>query len=237
MTYMKIKDKLKAEFIDGQTKTDWIFLATGLIIQIAAIIFSYLHPDGMTPVQLFWTSVSGLTGIVSVVLCAQGKISFYIFGFIQLFTYVFAVALPAKLWGEVGENVFYFVTMVVGMVIWAKNYKLGTKGGAKVNPKILTVRGWIWSIVILIISTIGLALGLTYTSDPLPWFDSITTTAPFIAQIFLMFGYREQWAFWIIEDILSLGMFIILGNWIMVAQYLFWTINTIYGWIMWSRKE
>ena len=50
-----------------------------------------------------------------------------------------------------------------------------------------------------------------------------------------MLGYREQWAFWIIEDILSLVMFIILSNWIMVAQYLFWTINCIYGLIKWSK--
>lgn len=234
---MKLKKILKAEFLNGQTTFDWWFLAIGVLIQIAAIIYTCFHPDGMSTGQVFWTSVSGLTGIVSVVLCAQGKISFYAFGFVQLFSYVFAVAIPECLWGEVGENAFYFVTMIIGIVIWWKQYRSHTDGSTSVKSKKLNLLGWIISAVILAASTVVLAMVLQNTSDPLPWFDSITTTAPFIAQIFLMLGYREQWAFWIIEDILSLGMFIVLGNWIMVAQYLFWTINCIYGWVKWSKSE
>lgn len=232
----KIKNILKTEFVNGQTKFDWWFLIVGILIQMAAIVYTVFNPDGMTQSQVFWTSVSGITGIVSVVLCAQGKISFYVFGYVQLFTYVFAVAIPERLWGELWENVFYFVTMLAGMFIWLKNYS-NSENGAKVKSKILTKTGWIVSIVALGISTIVLAIILQNTSDPLPWFDSITTTAPFIAQIFLMLGYRDQWAFWIIEDVLSLAMFIVLGNWIMVAQYLFWTINCIYGWLKWSKKS
>lgn len=232
----KIKKWLRSEFISGQTKTDWLFLALGIAIQIVAIVITCLAPGDMTSAQIFWTSVSGLTGIVSVVLCAQGKISFYLFGFIQLFSYVFAVAIPEHLWGEVGENGFYFVTMIIGMFMWMKHYKTNEQGGAAVKSLKFTPSRWVIWLVVLVVSTVGLALALQYTNDPLPWFDSITTTAPFIAQILLMIGYREQWAFWLIEDVLSLGMFIVLGNWIMVAQYLFWTINTIYGWIKWSRN-
>lgn len=230
-----MKKWLRSEFMNGHTKFDWAFLALGILVQIAAIVYATLHPNGMTPPQVFWTSVSGITGIVSVVLCAQGKISFYLFGFIQLFTYVFAVAIPEKLWGEVGENIFYFITMIIGMIIWLKNYHT-VDGDAKVSAKKLGKIGWFFSLLLLAISTVVLALILAGTSDPLPWFDSITTTAPFIAQIFLMFGYRDQWAFWIIEDILSLVMFIVLGNWIMTVQYLFWTVNCVYGWYKWSKE-
>lgn len=238
MNKTKIKEAFYREFIAGQVKTDWIFLIVGLLIQTVAIIYTCLNPGEMTSSVIFWTSVSGLTGIISVVLCAQGKISFYIFGFIQLFSYVFAVAIPEKLWGEVGENVFYFVTMLVGMIIWWKHYKINEDGSSAVKSKKLDPGGWTVTLVTLLISTVALALFLTqFTSDPLPWFDSITTTAPFIAQIFLMLGYRDQWFFWAIEDILSLGMFIILGNWIMVAQYLFWTANTFYGWIKWTKEN
>ncbi len=231
----RIKNWLKAEFINGQTKFDWWFLAIGILVQIAAIVYTCLNPDGMSNSVIFWTSVSGLTGIIAVVLCAQGKLSFYVFGFIQLFTYVFAVAIPERLWGEVGENVFYFITMIIGVVIWIKHYRTKEDGSTSVKSKLLSKNGWFISLVILFASTVVLALVLAKTSDPLPWFDSITTTAPFIAQIFLMLGYKEQWAFWIVEDILSLIMFAILGNWIMIIQYAFWTVNCIYGWIKWER--
>ena len=226
---------MKNEFINGQTNCDWGFLIIGIIVQIAAIIYTIFNPDGMSNTQIFWTAISGITGILSVVLCAQGKISFYVFGYIQLFTYVFAVAIPERLWGELWENVFYFVTMIIGMIIWFKRYHCN-ESGSRVASKKLSKWGWVASIALLVVSTVIVSLVLQNTSDPLPWFDSITTTAPFIAQIFLMFGYRDQWAFWVIEDILSLGMFIVLGNWIMVAQYLFWTINCVYGWYKWSKQ-
>ena len=58
-----------------------------------------------------------------------------------------------------------------------------------------------------------------------------------MAQILLTFGYREQWVGWLIEDVTSVVMFIILGNWVMVAQYIFWTINCIYGWVKWSKSS
>lgn len=225
-------EKLREEFINGKTWFDWCFLALGLILQIIAIIYGYVssNPDSVACI------ISGLTGIVSVVLCAEGKISFYLFGYIQLLTYVFAIAIPYHLWGEVGENIFYFVTMIIGTIIWFKNYGKDNEDSSKVESKLLNKKGWIISLVTLVISTIVLGVVLQNTSDPTPWFDSITTTAPLIAQILLMFGYREQWGFWIIEDIMSLVMFIILGNWIMVAQYLFWTVNCVYGWVKWTNN-
>lgn len=235
-----IKRILKEEFINGKTWFQWCFLALGLLLQIIAIAYGFIsgNPDSVACI------ISGLTGIISVVLCAEGKISFYIFGYIQLLTYVFAVAIPYHLWGEVAENVFYFVTMIIGTVIWFKNYKKDNNNSTRIESKLLTKKGWVVSVISLVISTVVFAYILMNVNtwftfipeDPTPWFDSITTTAPVIAQILLMFGYREQWAFWIIEDIMSLIMFIVLGNWVMVAQYLFWTINCIYGWYKWSKK-
>lgn len=236
-----MKELLKKEFINGHKPFDYCFLALGIILQVIAIVYGFVtgNPDSII------TIISGLTGIISVVLCAEGKISFYLFGYVQLLTYVFGVAIPYALWGEVIENVFYFVTMIIGTVIWIKNYKVDGSNEARVTPKRLGAKGWIISIIALIVSFVAFGLVLTkihivlpfLEADPTPWFDSITTVAPFIGQIYLMLGYREQWAFWIIEDVLSLIMFIILGNWIMVAQYLFWTINCIYGWVKWSKED
>ena len=75
---------LYSEFVAGKTAFDWIFLVAGIVLQIVAITIGFVSG---TPES--WLSIiSGLTGIISVVLCAQGKISFYFFGYIQLFTYV-----------------------------------------------------------------------------------------------------------------------------------------------------
>lgn len=243
MTITKIKNALKAEFISGRTLFDWIFLACGVVLQIAAITIGFVSGNPES-----WMSIiSGLTGIVAVVLCAQGKISFYVFGYIQLLTYVFGIAIPFALWGEVIENIFYFVTMVYGTYVWFKNYRTKSNGSAEIKSKKLTKKGWIISLVVFTLGTVATGIFLTHAhtllpaifteADPTPWLDAVTTIAPFIAQIFMMLGYRDQWAFWIVEDIISIIMFIILGSWVMVAQYLFWTVNCVYGWYMWTRAN
>ena len=75
---MNFIDKMKAEFINGRTKFDWCFLGLGLLIQTIAIIYGYMTgtPDGLISI------ICSIAGVISVVLCAQGKISFYLFAYI-----------------------------------------------------------------------------------------------------------------------------------------------------------
>ncbi len=228
----KVLNWCKAEFITGHSLFDWCFLAFGFLLQVFAIVYGYITgtPDSVVSI------ISALTGIISVVLCAQGKISFYLFGYIQLLTYTIGIAIPNHLYGEIYENIFYFVTMVYGTYIWFKHYKTCDNGEVKLNTKKLGKIGFSVMTIFMVIGTIILTFIFKKTDDPVPFFDAITTVPAFIAQIFCMLGYRDQWFGWIIEDIASTIMFIILGNWVMVAQYVFWTVNCLYGWYNWSKE-
>ena len=42
---------------------------------------------------------------------------------------------------------------------------------------------------------------------------------------------------WIIIDILCIKLWWVAGNWSMVAMYIAWTINCIYGWVNWSKES
>jgi nicotinamide mononucleotide transporter len=63
----------------------------------------------------------------------------------------------------------------------------------------------------------------------------MTVALAVIAQLLMVWRYREQWIIWIVIDVSSLVMFIILGQWSMVAMYIALTINAIYGWYNWSK--
>jgi len=47
--------------------------------------------------------------------------------------------------------------------------------------------------------------------------------------------YKEQWIWWLIIDVLCIKLWFVAGNWSMVAMYVAWTINCIYGWYNWSK--
>ena len=230
---MNFTEKLRAEFINGRTKFDWGFLGRGLLLQPIAIIDGYLTgtPDGIISI------ICSITGVISVVFCAQGKISFYLFAYIQMFTYTFGIAIPNHLWGEAWENLFYFITQTWGIYAWYKIYRIKQDNqSAEVKAKKLNTVGWIVTMGSLAIGTTILTIVLHKTSDPHPFLDAISTIPAFIAQILMVAGYREQWLHWLIIDVASVIMFIMVGNWMMVAMFAFWTINCIYGWYKWTKS-
>lgn len=230
---MDYTEKLKAEFINGRSLFDWSFLLLGLLLQTAAIIYGYTTgtPDDLVSI------ICSIAGVISVVLCAEGKISFYIFGYIQMFTYTFGVAIPNHLWGEAWENLFYFVTQTYGIYAWFKIYRVKEDNqSAEVKAKKLNTIGWVVTTTGLVIGVAVLTIVLNKTNDPAPFLDAISTIPAFIGQILMVLGYREQWLHWLIIDVASVIMFITIGNWMMVTMFLFWTLNCIYGWYKWTKS-
>ena len=197
-----------------------IFAILGVILQVFAFFYT-----GASLLSL----ISGVTGIFAVVLCAERRMSFWVFGWIQLITYLI-LAFQQNLWGEVGENIFYAITMIGGMFIWNKYRNENKVKSRKLSNNILTLL------------VIGMALGiitlysyLLTTNDSQPFIDSITTVPAIIAQILMIMAYREQWYFWLIIDVVSIYMWIIAGDWCMVSQFIFWTINCLYGIFKWNK--
>lgn len=232
-----VKTILKNEFISGKTWFDWLFLLVGVILQIIAIIAGFLsgNPDSVGLI------VSGLAGVVSVVLCSQGKISFYLFGFIQLFTYVFCFSIPNNLHGETVENGMYFITMLYGLYIWAKRYgkNIDTES-SEIHARKLGAAGNIVTGGIFVTGTIGYYFFLKNVPmfgvlDSDPFVDAVTSVPAYIAQILMVLGFREQWIYWLILDVGSVILAIRAGSLVMTAQFVFWTLNCIYGYINWTK--
>lgn len=218
----KINNILYSEFIEGRNINEHLFMLIGIFLQLIAW---YITKDSLISL------ISGVTGIISVILCSQRKISFYFFGFIQLGTYMY-LAWQQRFYGELIENVFYIITMLIGIVVWLKNYNTEKQ---IVKSKRLSDRLFyiICSIMVFICVLFGYYMKY-FTDNTQPFMDSFSTVPAFIAQTLLMLRYREQWIFWIIIDVVSIFMWMFADNWIMVIQFIFWTMNCIYGYRKWK---
>ena len=218
----KINNILYSEFIEGRNINEHLFMFIGIFLQL---IVWYITKNSLVSL------ISGVTGIISVILCSQRKISFYFFGFIQLGTYMY-LAWQQRFYGELIENVFYIITMLIGIVVWLKNYNTEEQ---IVESKRLSDRLFyiICSIMVFICVLFGYYMKY-FTDNTQPFMDSFSTVPAFIAQTLLMLRYREQWIFWIIIDVVSIFMWMFADNWIMVIQFIFWTMNCIYGYRKWK---
>ena len=95
---------------------------------------------------------------------------------------------------------------------------------------------WIAVVVITVATTILLGrFGDVVLGSTLSYLDACTVALSVIAQLLMVWRYREQWAMWIAIDIASIVMFALLGQWSMVAMYIAWTANAVYGWYNWTK--
>jgi nicotinamide mononucleotide transporter len=217
---------LKNEFWNGYTMFEKIFLVAMVALQ--AIVYCFV-PD--SPIGI----ICGIAGCICVVLTAKGKISSYIFNFIQMITYMI-ICWDLALYLEFGEQVFYFIVCIYGVFAWKKNMKTNEDGTEQVKAKKFKLWQW-FAVAAITILTTGLLgyFGAEVLGSTMPYLDAMTVALAVIAQLLMVWRYREQWACWILIDVISLIMFIALGNWSMVAMYIAWTANAFYGWYNWTK--
>ena len=222
---VKIKQWFLNEFWIGYSLFEKLFMASMLLMQIIVFIIT----------KDTWINiVCGVSGVISTVLCAKGKISFYYIGFIQTGTYL-VLAWMNTFYGEVLENLFYLVTMVWGIFIWKKNLQKNDDGTNDVKAKKFTPLMWILSIVGTIASTIGVGFVLDKIGSAQAYTDAATNVMAIFAQLLMVKCYKEQWIWWLIIDLFCIKLWFVAGNWSMVAMYIAWTANCIYGWYNWSK--
>jgi nicotinamide mononucleotide transporter len=180
-----------------------------------------------------WSLISGLLGICSVVLSAQGNILTFVFGFGQVATYTY-LCVREQFYAEIALNIFYFVTMIYGVYVWKK--RLQTDSSLQIQTRQL--RGKSLPLLLLSVTAFSVLVGWflqVYTDDPQPYLDAFTTVPALVAQILMILAYREQWYIWMMVDVLALVMWLRAGNYCMAAQYFFWCANCVYGYVQWTR--
>ena len=220
-----IKNWFAKHFWTGYSWAERLFLISMLALQI--IVFC-IAPE--SPLSI----IAGIAGVISVVLCAKGKTVFYFIGFVQTISYLF-LAWEARFYGEVLENIFYFVTMIWGIFVWKKNSVQNDDGTEDVASKKFTAKQWIMSVIATIIATFAMGYWLDSIGSAQAYTDAATNILAIFAQILMVRRYREQWLWWLIIDLLCIKLWWVAGNWTMVAMYVAWTINCIYGWVNWSK--
>ena len=205
-------------------RTTWFFLILGLLVQVLTFV---LMPDN--PISL----VSGMLGICSVVLGAQGNILTFVFGFAQVATYTYLCCVE-RFYAEIAINIYYFITMIYGVYCWRNRL---SNNSLQVQTRRLSIKLIAWGMLLIVLfSWLTGWLLARFTDDPQPYMDAFTTVPAIAAQLLMVLAYREQWYLWLVVDVLAVVMWLRAENYCMAAQYVFWCVNCIYGYIQWTRQ-
>lgn len=217
---------------------DW-FLIVGVLV--SNVVYSVL--TGTLDVV---GSLAGITGVLCVVLVAKGSIWNYAFGLVNVSLYAW-ISYKAALYGDAGLNALYYLPMqFIGWWQWRKRgaaMSQAESGGKTVQVK---ARRFDWGQRILL--AIGCAAAvvacgylLKYLGDPQPFKDSATTVLSIVAQALMALAFMEQWALWIITNIISVVMWAVCVSrgeahaGVMVIMWSFYLLNSINGLRVWLR--
>ena len=217
---------------------DW-FLIAGVVA--SNIIYSALSGN----VDIVG-SVAGIAGVLCVVLVAKGSIWNYLFGIVNVSMYAY-ISYKASLYGDAALNALYYVPMqFIGWWQWRKRGAAVSQAeavGAGVQVK---ARRFTWhqrAILALGCAAGVIAVGyvLKHFGDPQPFKDSATTVLSIVAQALMALAFMEQWALWIITNVISVVMWCICvargeaHAAVMVIMWAFYLLNSLNGFRVWLK--
>ena len=217
---------------------DW-FLIVGVIA--SNIIYSVL--SGNVDVV---GSVAGIAGVLCVVLVAKGSIWNYLFGIVNVSMYAY-ISYKASLYGDAALNALYYVPMqFIGWWQWRKRGAAVSEAEADGNGVQVNARRFTWKQRAVLAAGCAAAVIaggflLRYLGDPQPFEDSTTTVLSIVAQALMALAFMEQWALWIITNIVSVVMWVICvvrgeaHAAVMVIMWIFYLLNSINGFRVWLK--
>lgn len=207
---------------------EWIMV---LIVTIFTIYFCIIDKTN-SGLYLIIDAVAAICGIVCVVLCAKGKKSQYIWGLFNITCYII-IAWINRYYGEVMLNgLYYLPSQFIGFYLWGKHTNKITNN---VEGKKLTFQKTVLCLVVCLIAIFTYKLCLDFLGGKSTLLDSSSTVISIVANLLMLFRYREQWLLWIIIDIITVAMWVIANDLIMVTMWSVYLLNAFYGYFNWTK--
>lgn len=178
-----------------------------------------------------------LSGVLCVILAAKGSILNYPAGVFNTLGYAW-LARQNGLFGEVGLNLlFYFPMNIVGFFLWKNHMASGVVTMRKLQRK------WVLLVAAACaISIAGLGFGLSFLrSQNTPYIDAATNVLSVVATLLMLRRYREQWAAYIVLNVLSVVMWTARAasgspeGPLMIVMWSAYLINAFFGWYNWTK--
>ena len=249
--FVNIMKLLWKDLFMGRTAFQWIYLlllssvpfVLEFMPQIQSLAKLLFLSDGSFSID--WTNFIGQhdwlglfaswTGIVCVILVAEGRASNYLFGAVNSAIYL-VLALNKNFYGEVLTTLYFFIMQPIGLYVWLSN-RINDQGKVEEShfeAKKLTLIEWMRYLALSAVIWIGMGFAYQSIHSARPFRDSITDATNGVGQLLMTRLYREQWIFWIATNVFSIYLW---WDQSIQIQGMYWvyTLNSLVGWYQWTK--
>lgn len=181
----------------------------------------------MNPLEIIAVAL----GIANVALLVRRSIWNYPFGMAMVALY-FGIFREARLYGEAGLQVFFFVVQGWGWWLWARAGGLARM----VAVEWMTPRARAAALALVAASSITIGWSMArFTDAVMPYADATIAGASMVAQVLLAMRRIENWALWIAIDVLSIGVYLNRGLYLTAGLYVVFLALATAGLMQWAR--
>lgn len=172
-----------------------------------------------------------ISGLLCVYLAAKNIIWNWPIAIISVVIYIF-IFFKAKLYADMGLQVYFLVMNIYGWYFWSRNKSSGADVKiSKVGRKEILI-----SLFAVALFTLALGTFLFKGTDAsFPFIDSFCTACSLVAQVFLARKVMENWLIWIFVDIIYVGVYIAKDLHLTAGMYAIYIYIAASGYIGWRK--
>jgi nicotinamide mononucleotide transporter len=179
--------------------------------------------------ELEWVA-AGL-GVLNVFLVVRRSVWNYPFGLVMVALYFF-VFYEARLYSDALLQIFFFIVQLYGWVNWVR----AQNAAGEVPVGRMTGRERLLWAAGTVAASLVWGLGMAhYTNAAAPVIDAFIAGASISAQILMARRRIENWAVWILVDVVAVGLYFSRQLYPTSALYLLFLLLSIAGLIGWRR--
>ncbi len=216
---------------------EWLMAAAMVLIAAYYMILSLAHPGatenpGWLAVLNF---ISGVAGVFCVFLCAKGSVSNFAFGLVNTVVYIAYLAYW-RIYGTMCLELLLYLPMgFVGWAHWARH----RDAVKRENTRARRLNVWQNILVTAIVAgaTVIYHWILARVGGTVAWLDAATVAIGIVATALQTFRYREQYAWWLITDVVAVAMYIVHFDPVYLTKKAIYLIVAVLGMVNWMRMS
>jgi nicotinamide mononucleotide transporter len=197
--------------------------ATGL-----ASLESRAIGGGMTWIE----AIAVALGVANIALIVRRSVWNYPFGIAMVVLYAH-IFWQAKLYSDAGLQVFFLIVQFYGWYAWAQK----RQDDGRVAVEAMGTRARVFWVAGSVIAAILWGTMMAQLTDAAyPYWDGTIAMLSVAAQVMMTRRLIENWMWWIIVDVIAIGLFAVKGLWLTAGLYGLFLIMATYGLIEWQRR-
>jgi len=175
--------------------------------------------------------IGSILGIVYVLLASRQNIWCWITGIVSCGLYIIVFFIE-KLYGDMSLQFFYLIMGFYGWYVWTHK-KNKTK---KIYISAIPLSQFLWMSVFVFSATFIFGYILSFTDDPIPYWDGFTNALGLAGTWMIARKYLENWLLWIFANSVCVAIYYYKGLYPTVIFYFIMSLLALRGYNIWKNE-